>query len=273
MQVNYLAQAAKSVFFPMLVTILCACGGSGASSENNNEPEPIPPLITLPTGPSPLDPDSVTVQMMGNSHSALVNLPDMLTMVLQALEPTKSIEVKRVNSFAYLYQHAEDPQVQAEIDSQTWSHVVLQAQRYSTSQSQTYPTDGAVSLIQRAILNYATPVLFPEWGLKGSTTETTYVHRIHQGIAAQTGACVAPIGLSWEWVVSVNANIELYASDGNHANITGTLLTAFVLAETITGQPVDLLSTFHTLDVPADVQALLKQSASQIVAQHPPCDY
>lgn len=265
-------QFIKWVLFASIASVLYACGGS-SGKQVVEEPEPSGPVTQPPSGPSPLDPNSISVLMMGNSHTASVNLPDLLAMVLQALEPQKTITVERIPQIAFLYQHAQSEDVLAAIDSQTWSHVVLQAQRVSVSHTQVYPTSGAESLIERAYLNYAQPVLFPEWGIQSDPTDGQYIHNIHKGIAEKSGACVAPVGLAWDWAIEVEPELSLYASDGNHANLTGTLLAAYVLAETITGQPVDLLSTFHTLDVPADVQALLKQSASQIVAQHAPCDY
>lgn len=261
---------ATRIVLMVLVAGLGACGGSSGGTAGG---EPIPPVTQPPSGPSPLDPNTISVLMMGNSHTASVNLPDTLAMVLQALVPEKTIRVERIQQIAFLYQHAQSSEVLSAIDSQTWSHIVLQAQRVSVSHTQVYSTEGAEALIRRAYSNYAQPVLFPEWGIQSDPTDGQYIHNIHKGIAEKSGACVAPVGLAWDWAIGVDPSIALYAPDGNHANVTGTLLAAFVLAESITGESVDLLSTFHTLDVPANVQALLKQAASETVAQYPPCDY
>ena len=77
---------ATRIVLMVLVAGLSACGGSSGGTAGG---EPIPPVTQPPSGPSPLDPNTISVLMMGNSHTASVNLPDTLAMVLQALVPEK----------------------------------------------------------------------------------------------------------------------------------------------------------------------------------------
>jgi hypothetical protein len=51
----------------------------------------------------------------------------------------------------------------------------------------------------------------------------------------------------------------MYASDGNHSNPTGTLLTAYVLYEAITGKPATELPDLPSIKVSPETQLILRR--------------
>jgi hypothetical protein len=152
------------------------------------------------------------------------------------------------------------------LTSRSWTHVILQAQKYSSSGLYDYPTVAAEEFIRRARAQGAVPIMFPEWPRRGNTEEGQRVHNLHLDIASRESACVAPVGLAWEASIANRPALDLHAPDGNHSNLTGAVLTAYVLYEVLTGQAAQDLPLIPALGVTADVQQHLKTIASSTVA-------
>ena len=58
------------------------------------------------------------------------------------------------------------------LQNKKWTHVILQGQKYSQSQSVLYPTNATITWIQRAKAVGATPILFPEHPLLNNPQDT-----------------------------------------------------------------------------------------------------
>jgi hypothetical protein len=211
------------------------------------------------------------VLLIGNSHSSRGNLPGVLQQLLTS-GGSASAKVEAVGHWAFLAERLEDAKTQKTLESLPWTHVVLQAQKYSTSGRYTYPTAAAEEWIRRSRSIGAQPILFPEWARRGYLEEGSRVHRLHMDIAAREPACVAPIGLAWEIMLDTNPDIRLHELDGNHANRTGALLTAYVLYATITGHSIMELPQTKIRGVTADEQKKLRAAAAQAVFLFPPCN-
>ena len=211
-----------------------------------------------------------SVLLIGNSHSSRANLPDLLQQLLET-DAGSSAKVKAVGHWSFLAERLEDQETQKMLESRRWTHVVLQAQKYSTSGQYTYPTDAAEEWIRRSRRVGAQPILFPEWARLDRVEEGARIHRLHTEIAAREPACVAPIGLAWEIMFDTNSDIRLHDRDGNHANRTGALLTAYVLYAAITGRSIKELPQTKIRGVPDDVQMQLKNAAAQAISLVPPC--
>ena len=248
----------------LLVSVLALSScGSGQSSSSINEGES--------TSPSPEA--DIAVLMMGNSHTAANGLPALLETLLRNNQPTQSIMVERIPASGFLIDHADSSSTLDNVASGKWTHVVLQGQKYSQSFQIEYPITGALTLIEAAQNAKALPIMFPEWAQINAPQETDYIHNIHENIALQTGACVAPIGYAWEHALTINPEITLHANDGNHAVLAGSFLTALVIYETITGHAAELTVPDTSFDISESQQIFLGQMASYAVANHPACEY
>ncbi len=215
----------------------------------------------------------IAVLLVGNSHSAKGELPKKLRLLLEAGSPEgTSVVVERAPRWAYLADRLRDDATQNKLDSRRWTHVVLQAQRYSTSGRYSYPTDGAKEWIRRVRRAGAIPVLFPEWGQRGNRDEGLRVHGLHESIADVEAACVAPVGIVWEVALDNRPKLRLHAVDGNHANNTGALLTAHVLYEVVSGRPAAALPAVDGTGVKPEVQAYLATVTSSVLEQKPACE-
>ena len=99
------------------------------------------------------------------------------------------------------------------------------------------------------------------------------VHDLHVSIADIQSSCVAPVGLVWDRVISLLPNLELHQTDGNHASDTGNFLTALVFYQTISGNSADLIPFISSINIDAATQELFGQITSEVIAEHPPCEY
>jgi hypothetical protein len=217
------------------------------------------------------DEPDYSVLLIGNSHSSRGNLPAALQQLLEEGRDGSSARVVALGHWAFLADRLADGVTQEALGSQPWTHVVLQAQKYSMSGRYTYPTAAAEEWIRRVRTVGATPVLFPEWARKGHPEEGARVQALHEAIAAREPACVAPIGLAWDSLRETNPKIALHDRDDNHANSTGALLTAYVLYAAITGNSIGDLPKHNIRGVSGSHQILLQRAAEKAVTESPPC--
>lgn len=203
---------------------------------------------------------------MGNSHSAANGLPALVSLMIRQGQGLPAVGWQLAPGYRFLSDRLNDGESLPLLIGNDWTHVVLQAQKYSTSGLYYYPTDAAEEFIRRARAQGAQPILFPEWPRRGNTEEGPRVHRLHLEIASREAACVAPIGLAWEASLASRPALVLHDPDGNHSNLNGAVLTAYVLYEVITGQAAEQLPDMPALGVSPDIQRHLKTIASSVVA-------
>jgi hypothetical protein len=215
--------------------------------------------------------DEFQVLLIGNSHSARNNVPDLIENLIEVGQPGAIVHVDNAPRWVFLAERIGDKVTQKSLESRPWTHVVLQAQKYSSSGRYYYPTDAAEEWIRRVRKLDAEPVLFPEWPRKGNAEEGPRVHGLHMGIAEREPACVAPMGLAWQIVRDDNPEIQLYARDGNHSNRAGALLAALVLYQAITGRPADELPDISKGRIDPEVQSILRAAASNAHRALPAC--
>ena len=205
---------------------------------------------------------------IGNSHSAADSLPDLVTTLIKADVPAKSAGSALAPGYRFLDERLDDGQTQQILSSRVWTHVILQAQKYSSSGLYYYSTDAAEEWIRRVKTQKARPILFPEWPRRGNTEEGPRIHQLHLSIAARESACVAPVGLAWEASIAQYPGLYLHASDGNHSNLMGSLLSAYVFYQVISGNSAAELPYVQSIKVSADIQQKLKNVASVVVQEN-----
>lgn len=257
-------------------TQLVACGGQQTESLPVLPPvsqQPVPPNLT-PT-PNQAVPDNrqlnpLQILLFGNSHSGSNNLPGTLQALLQQ-GTAKSVSAILAGGAPYLDERLNDKVSRPLLESGSWTHLILQAQKYSTTGLYHYSTEGTKIWIEMAKARGITPVLFPEHPRAGKLDEGMRIFRLHQQIAAEQAACVAPVGPVWDQVLQQWPDIQLHSADDNHASAEGALLTAYILYEVISGNPADALPDLTALTIPASTQRILRQAASAGLKQYPAC--
>lgn len=213
------------------------------------------------------------VLLIGNSHVMSNNLASIIETFIKVGKPENPSDVVLSNGFGFLDEKLNDGITLKEIQSETWSHVVLQAQKYSQSGNYTYPTIAAEYWIDNVKQNNATPILFPEHPQANHLDEAQYIHDLHLSIQEKQLTCIAPIGLGWNKVVELLPDLVMHSPDGNHAAYTGSVFTALIFYQVITGELADALPYISEIDLSETIQGQLGEIASQILEEHPACDY
>lgn len=208
------------------------------------------------------------ILFIGNSHSSANGLPGLVSTLIEAGVENATANSGLAPGLGFLADRLNDAATLKSLDSRAWTHVVLQAQKYSTTGLYTYPTDAAEEWIRRVKARGALPILFPEWPRKGNTEEGPRVHQLHLDIASREPACVAPIGLAWEEAIAQYPHLVLHAADGNHSSLNGALLTAYVLYQVITLQDASLLPDLPQIGVYVNIQKNLRDIAARVVKQN-----
>lgn len=260
----------------IVTTLLLAngCSGSSESQKQSVQDKVSDEIVEINTGLAIPDNRAVNEYQLlffGNSHVSF--LPEIIKTLIETTMPNKTVVVERAPGAGYLVDRINDQSSIELLTENSWTHIILQAQKYSQSGGHQYPTDAAERWIAMAKEQNVTPILFPEHPQKGDTQEGQYVHNIHTEIASRQASCVSPVGLAWDRAISLNPSLDYYHPDGNHAALIGRLLTAYVLYEVITGQSADLIPDIEALDVDNEIQSFLRQVASEVVLSHTPCDF
>jgi hypothetical protein len=260
----------KNLVIMAALFLLSACGGS-STSQALSTPSPDPNIISENLAiPDNRSKTSYQILIIGNSHVS--GIQSLLTSIFENSNEAKNITIETRRG-TFLDTIVNDENIIELINNKKWTHVILQGQKYSQSQIKFYPTGATALWIQRAKAVGATPILFPEHPILGKPQDAEYVHNIHKEIAAEQSSCVAPIGLTWNNTLSISPGLKLHSSDGNHASTLGTTLTSFVLYETISGEPADLLPFINVLQGDETTQSLFGQIASEIIINNLPCKF
>jgi len=232
---------------------------NGVSAENTP--------ITNPQPSTDEQLSSYEILFIGNSHSSSNNLPQLVTTLIEHGLPGTSANSIVAPGWRFLSERLEDGTTQQVLQGHVWTHVILQAQKYSSSGRYHYPTDAAEEWIRRIRKLNAIPVMFPEWPRKGNLEEGQRVHLLHRQIAGREPACVAPVGLAWDLARVRLEPLNLYAADGNHSNLNGALLSAFVLYQSITQRSAEGLTYIKSIKVPAETQMALQEIAASVASE------
>ena len=79
----------------------------------------------------------------------------------------------------------------------------------------------------------STPVLFETWARKDEPEKQPEMNSVHERIAKETGALLAPVGLYWWGSMESRPDLEMYAEDGAHASPAGSDFAAKYIWEEI----------------------------------------
>ena len=254
---------------------LLGCGGGGDRAPTGQTAGGGPSGITRYTTSLPLVDNSSAgafkVLLMGNSHAA--GLQSVLEQILILGQPGKSVDVQVAPRFSFLADRVNDGVSEQKLESEPWTHVILQAQKYSSTGTNSYPTTAAEYWIRGSKEQGATPIMFPEHPRKGNTWEGQTLWDLHSGIADRENACVAPVGIVWDEVIFRDSSLVLHQPDGNHASDTGLLLTALVFYQIITGQAVESLPELSEFSVDPATEQIMKESVSSRLFTYQACAF
>ena len=192
-----------------------------------------------------VDPKKATYRILfyGNSHTFGHDLPELIAEMIKSDGSDETAYVEYAGGLGFLEEAWKHPSTRPKLESLPWTHVILQAQKYSQSGKYEYSTKEAIEMAQFIQNLGAKAIFFPEWGQRGKEDEGRRVHALHESIARKSQATVAPVGLAWDRALEKDLAVKLHAADGNHQTIHGAFLTASVLYATITGRSPTKISS------------------------------
>jgi len=255
-------QLRKNYLCSILLLIVVLIGGCGTGG--NQTESPPPEYSSLPLG-------DYELLFIGNSHSSINGLPNLVTILIEAGEEGKVANAGLAPGWNFLDERLNDGVTYQTIKAREWTHIFLQAQKYSSTGLYSYPTDAAKEWIKTIKTQNALPIMFPEWPRRGNREEGQRVYELHLSIAADEPACVAPVGPVWDEFISRYPSITLHASDGNHSNLNGALLTAYIFYQVITGNSANGLDYIPEINVSEDIQEKFREVVSIFHEVHLPC--
>lgn len=169
-------------------------------------------------------PKVLAVLFLGNSHTSSYDVPGMVRALLLSDGTRREVKVES-RSASFLEDFATMPSVTQLIRGRAWDAVVMQGAKLSSSHKYDYPHDGAVKIARMARDSGAKALLFAEWPRRG-WNETEYILKEYREISTPSGATLMPVCRTWDKVRAARPNLELWSSDGNHANQAGAYVAA-----------------------------------------------
>lgn len=262
----------------LLNVAISGCGSGSTPSTAIPPAQSLPPVSQPVSGDNLPVPDNRTVAefriaLLGNSHVSYNDLAGLLKQLIATGRPQATVLTHTASGAGFLDERLQDNVTLPLLTQQSWTHVILQGQKYSTSGRYDYPIDAAVYWIALLKSRQTTPILFPEHATRGNATEGMRVYQLHQSIVQQQKACLTPVPQAWQASLTQWPEIPLHLQDGNHANLSGAVLTAMLFYQVITGNPADQLPYISGLGVSATVQQRLAQQASASLQQDPACPF
>lgn len=253
----------KSWLAGSALLVATACGGGGGGGGN------APSTAITPPPPPPVVAADITMLFMGNSHTAVNDLTQMVAAMVRAGKPGKSVSVTVAPGWMFLEERIGDAESLNLLKSRNWTFVVLQAQKYSESGLYSYSTAEAEEFVRLSRAQRATPIMFPEWPRRG-IDETQRIFDLHVSIARKEPACVPPIPQAWDIALARHPALRLHDSDGNHSAPAGAFLAALVIYATMTGLAPSALTDIGGFGIDAETQAKLRAAADEAVRMVPP---
>lgn len=208
----------------------------------------------------------VRILFLGNSHTFMHNLPMVVGAMIDAdADPDLAYVESVAYPDAFLVDHLDSERSMKALKEKKWDYVVLQGQKYSTSGKYSYPHDAAIEITKLVKEQGGQVVMYPEWRRKGHPEEGVRVQKLHEQIASETGAIVAPVGLAWDKALEASSDLKLHAPDGNHCTRLGAFLTACVIYGTITERDIEELDEDGRLGIDKSDRDMLQEVADKIV--------
>ncbi len=189
--------------------------------------------------------DTTRVLFIGNSYTAVNNLPQLFTDVSVSAGKNVFIDSNTPGGYT-LQQQSADATTQAKIMQGAWDYVILQAQSQEPSfpndqfLSETYPFAITLNNLIKTYNPCAKTVFYMTWGRKNGDAANcaffpplcTYqgmdslLHLRYCMMADSTHALVSPVGAAWHYVRDNDSTLELYQSDESHPSLAGSYIAA-----------------------------------------------
>jgi hypothetical protein len=174
---------------------------------------------------------TLNLLFIGNSHTYYNDMP--LLVKRRAEEAGYSCRVTMIaHGGWFLAQHAEEPDVRFNILYGKYDYVILQEYAHPFGPEESF-REAAVKL--NALIRQACgkPIIYEAWARKDEPEAQANMNIIHQRVAREIDALLAPVGENWWGYMKSWPDLEMYDEDGAHASRTGSDFAAKTIWEEI----------------------------------------
>ena len=171
------------------------------------------------------------ILFVGNSHTYYNDMPILVRR--RAIDEGYDCSVTMIaHGGWFLSQHVQEPDVRFNILYGGYDYVVLQEHAHPFGPEEQF-LNAAIALNQLIREAGSTPVLFECWAKKDEPEAQEHMNQVHQRIANEIGALLAPVGENWWDYKKSWPDLEMYDPDGAHASVDGSDFAAKYIWETI----------------------------------------
>lgn len=173
----------------------------------------------------------IKILFIGNSHTYFNDMPEMVANRAEDYGYECDC-VMIAHGGWFLEQHVNEPDVRFNIKYGHYDYVVLQEHSHPFAEKDKY--FGAVRILDKWIKDAGSKaVIYATWAKKDEPEMQHNMNELHEEIAGETGAILAPIGEKWWEYKNTWKDIELYYEDGAHASEAGSEFAAKYIWESI----------------------------------------
>lgn len=189
--------------------------------------------------------DTLRVLFIGNSYTAVNNLPGLISQLAEADSNTLIYDASMPGS-ATLQQHCSNSATLSLLHQHDWDYVVLQEQSqlpaFPDSQVavDVYPYAKQLDSIVHVFSPCARTVFYMTWGRKNGDQSNcasfppicsydgmdSLLQLRYTNMADSFGALLCPVSPVWHFIRDFNPNMNLYQPDESHPTLTGSFLAA-----------------------------------------------
>ena len=215
----------------------------------------------------------MNVLFIGNSHTYLHYMPQMLGELTQAADSSIQLNIDQITGEgAGLQWHWNNQPSREKIRSRRWDWVVLQDRSGGPLGELESFRIHARRLDEEIRRQGAKTVFYMTWANKSRRRSQKMITEAYAQIATELGAVLAPVGLAWEKIQALDVELNLHHIDDRHANPSGAYLTACVFyAVFFNASPEGLPATLQIegkirLDLAEDRAGFLQKIAYETVS-------
>ena len=215
----------------------------------------------------------MNVLFIGNSHTYLHYMPQMLAELARAADSDFPLKIDQVTGEgAGLQWHWNNQLPREKIKSGRWDRVVLQDRSGGPLEELESFRTHARRLDEEIRRQGAKTVFYMTWANKSRPRTQKIIADAYGQIATELDAVLAPVGLAWEKVLTLDVELNLHHIDDRHANPSGAYLTACVFyAVFFNANPEGLPATLQIegkirLDLAEDRAGFLQKIAYETVS-------
>lgn len=215
---------------------------------------------------------AVNILFIGNSHTYLHYVPQMLEQLAAAAGHQKKLRTKQITGRgAGLEWHWNQRATCEMITAGQWDHVVLQERSEGPVEDPGAMQKYARLLDAEIKKQGARTIFYMTWAKRSLPESQTMIRHAYVRAAKETGALLAPVGTAWENALKADPGLRLHHEDDRHANPAGAYLSACVFFTVICqANPEGLPGTLYLkdrclVDLGKDEAGFLQKTAFDVV--------